>query len=427
LDNKIENGSVHKPINIYWPLLIFLLSVVAGTVSGLLLKNYNMFTYDVDGFGKLAAHFADHFNLDNSARRAPVYPVLLGLVYHLFGNYNQVAMIIFHSIFLGLIGITDYRIAKKLFDDNSATPFIALVASLNPLLIWYIPYYFLEIVFTYLVLVTIWFAYLAFTKFKTKYAILFGIFSGITALTKGIALLFPVYLFVSLILIMKIYPSLISNSKTKNLVKTGLISVLFMLIVIFPWTLRNKLVKGEWILISTNAGVEFFRGNVFAEENSYRLNSSLGPIFTKAIHRENQLLTEKGIVNPSEVQLDSIFNPLMIDFITKHPDQFLLKIVKQIPAFWTLSTNQHTARIRLAIFLFTASFFILGWKRKPMRFNLFVFLTILYFNLIYAAIYACARYSLPLYPLMMISGAYFAFEIIKKFIFRKKEQWLSPQ
>jgi hypothetical protein len=118
----------------------------------------------------------------------------------------------------------------------------------------------------------------------------------------------------------------------------------------------------------------------------------------------------------------------MIEYITKQPDLFAVKVLKQIPAFWILSTNRNTAVIRLAIFIFSFSVFLLGWLKKPIRFNIFVLLTIIYFNLIYAAIYACARYSLPLFPLMMISGAYLIFEIIKNSIVRKPDSSISqPQ
>ena len=149
------------------------------------------------------------------------------------------------------------------------------------------------------------------------------------------------------------------------------------------------------------------------------MKGGIGEIFDNAIKREDQIIKNYGKkdfkrVNHIDADLDSIFNPLMKEYILGSPDEFLVKTIKQVPAFWYFSRGNMFSVVRLIIALILIILFFVAIYNKPIKFNLFIVLSIIYLNLIYAATIATARYSVPIYPLMLIPVGYYLHHIISK-------------
>ena len=79
-----------------------------------------------------------------------------------------------------------------------------------------------------------------------------------------------------------------------------------MFITIFPWTIRNHIVSNTWTLVSSNIGVEFFRGNVFAEQNSFLLQKTTPEIWDFEQQQEMQILSQNGIEVNQTNQIEGI-------------------------------------------------------------------------------------------------------------------------
>lgn len=370
---------------------------------------------DVDGFGELGASFARDFDFNGSVRRAPVYPALIGITYMVFGIDNHVGIIVLQSIILGLIGLSVYRISFSLFDNDRIAFWTALCTVLHPIVWWYVPRLWIELTYALFVLWMVFAAIRAIQNPTYARLILFGALCGLATLCKAVTMLFPLFLAgaATLSMILKISPFRHINGKA--LIRIFTIPTIAMLLIIAPWTVRNKVVSGKWIAVSSNVGVEFFRGTVFADQNSYNIKKTIPEIWDVAMKEEKKILAEHGYPEgerPGFVTLDRIFNPLMIEFITQQPARFAKKIIKQLPAFWTRGETFGKSLVFLgfaviSLFLFAGGFFCFNNRLEVY----IIVICILYFNLLYAAVLAWARYSMPLYPLLMLAAIPFVLRI----------------
>ncbi len=154
--------------------------------------------------------------------------------------------------------------------------------------------------------------------------------------------------------------------------------------------------------------MEFFRGNVFAEHNSFLPHNTIDEIWGIAMEREAEILRQNGKEKPSHIEKDEIFNPIMKDYMVHHPFRFAVKILKQIPAFWMCGETTKKSIVFMLLALSALVFFIKGFLvlRKTSIFAYVVLITVIYFNLLYAAILAWGRYSMPIYPPMLIICLY---------------------
>lgn len=408
--------------------LLFIILTIISIGAGYIIKYLFPFNlHDGDMIGSIAAYFAENHDFGGSIRRAPVYPFFLGLLYMVFGIYNPFALILLHSIFIGLLGSLIFQISFQLYKSERKAWIIGLLAAANPMTLWYVPRYYVEIVFVFFFILSVWYGYKSYNEQNVKKYILFGFFAAIASLTKAVMLMFPIYLGIGFILIKLIFrenPISVSINY-QTIFKIMAISTLALVLSIMPWSIRNHIVSGRLIIVSSNTGVEFFRGNSYAMDNSYLIDGGLGGgLFSNAIKREDKIIHEHGL---QEFQrhdhirhdLDSIFNPLMKEYIINTPGKFAVKILKQIPAFWYLGKDFKYSMIRLFMSVLIILPFILVTINRPDGFNYTIILTVIYLNLIYAAIIAVGRYSMPLYPLMLIPVVSYLIDFIPESIGKK--------
>jgi 4-amino-4-deoxy-L-arabinose transferase-like glycosyltransferase len=176
------------------------------------------------------------------------YPMFLAILYKLIAPRIIVPKLFNIIMSLGMI-ILIYLIAKKLWNKEVGI-FSALLLALSPRNIVYNSVLSTEIFFTFLLL-SIFYLYLYHPK-KTWALVLSGVIVGILTLTKPFMLLFPAVLFC-------LY-WLESQGFIKAIKKTAIVA-LFMVLTIAPWTIRNYVVFGEFIPISTNGGITLYLNN----------------------------------------------------------------------------------------------------------------------------------------------------------------------
>ncbi len=378
-------------------------------------------TGDPDGFNRMSIYFAANGDLGGSIRRPPAFIVFMGLVYRIFGESQNIYMF-FQSVLLGIFACLVYLISFESFKSRKIALVSGLVTIIFPASLWYIPRHWIELMFVTFVILTVWSASKALSKPTLRNMVVFGIAVGLTALCKSVVFLFPLFLafFVLILRIIRIRP--FEKLNKSNLAGLFLIPTLAMLMVIAPWTIRNRIVSGKWLLVSSNASVEFFRGNIFAENNSFLPQNPIMEFWTEVIAREKEILREHGNPHPTFIEKDEIFGRLMRDYILHRPLDFAAKIVKQIPAFWICGETTFKSLALMAIALPTIILFIIGFilTRKESYFANTALIFIVYLNLIYAAVLALGRYSVPLYPPMLVLAVYAVFHI-----FNRKKKSLS--
>jgi hypothetical protein len=381
--------------------VVGLLAFVAGMIFGLL-NEKNMF--DEDGFGAISKHFAENSDFNGSLRRGPLFPLVYGFFIKLFGYYNF-GFVILQSLFLAFIGIISYVISLKLIKKNNVAIITSLVVVLNPMCLMYVPRFLVELLFSSLVLLQIWFAYRSVVQPKYKNYILFGIISGVSVLCKSVTLLFPLFIAFTVLLFRLLHIELFKKVDNRSIAKLFVLPTLIMLLTILPWTIRNYNVSGRFVLVSKGAGYEYLRGKYIAQENAYiDLKKTNAEIWTKFFVEFDQILKNDY---KSELELQDKLDLMMKEDIQKNPVGYIKRTLKQIPTFWMRGENLMKSLAYMGMSMALIFFFFVGFfkLRKSSVFVYIVLCAAVYFNLIYASILAIARYSVPLYPPMLIVGS----------------------
>jgi len=367
---------------------------------------------DFKEFDRLAVSIADgkgYLGLDGkpTAYRPPGYVFFLAGIYSLFGPNDFIARLI--NILLGVLTCwLTYILTIELFDMRTAWMAAVLIAVFPSLIAWtnilatenlFIP-----------VILGIWISFLKAVKSQTirwSWVVLSGFLLGIGVLIRPAALLLPVIMVLALIL--RIRFKIFSPHGIKVLGKyvvIGLVISLVMLTTILPWSIRNSIVFGHFVLVSTEGGITFLAGqNEFALTDEYSLD---GPVF-------DQLSADKL----DEISYDQRAYQLAFQFIRQNPlFEVRLIIHKFINFFkddvsgitynalsalyplpdWLVFALKGLAQIyyMLVMGLALASIFL---KRYPKdRWYIVLLLFIVVWVVIHLAFFGKDRFRLPLTP-----------------------------
>src|SRR5204862_5053760 len=77
-----------------------------------------------------------------------------------------------------------------------------------------------------------------------------GVVAGLAALTRGTVLFLP--------LLLAVHVVLRTVGSVRERARLALAPVLGALLVVAPWALRNRLVLGETVVVSSNGGISFW-------------------------------------------------------------------------------------------------------------------------------------------------------------------------
>ncbi|MEW6104536.1 MAG: glycosyltransferase family 39 protein [bacterium] len=244
----------------------------------------------------------------------PLYFYFLALIYKIFGIDPYIPRLI--QMILGVFTtFLTYLIAKKVF--NKTVGYISLIIS-----ILYGMFYIhegvllMESLVTFLNTLSIFLLLRIEDNPSYKNLALAGIALGLSALTRA-----NILLFVPFILIWMLKNS---KLKTKNLklLSYGFLC-LIILFTISPATIRNYLVSGRFVLISTNGPVNLWIGNNPHSEGWFAYPP---PEYSEKIAK---MVKEKG---------DKAYIEDVVRFIKKNPKQYLKLLSKKFSLFWDTAT-----------------------------------------------------------------------------------------
>ena len=190
----------------------------------------------------------------------PLYPYVLAGLYALFGTGS--VLVLYAQALLDACTVwLLFALARQLFDRRTAVLAGALAALYGVFL--YYDAFLLKVPLTlFLIAAALLLLVRAWESAKPAAWLVAGVVLGLAALTRGNYLLFVPALFVWLALA---WPAPLARRATAiALVCLGLG------VAILPVTLRNGLVGGDWVLITSQAGQNFFIGNFRGAIGTYR-------------------------------------------------------------------------------------------------------------------------------------------------------------
>jgi len=369
--------------------------------------------------------------------RHPLYPIFIAIIYS-FTNCSFTAVKIAQVLLHGLTCIVIFLIAGKIFKDRFISFGAGLIWALYPLSISSSVTLLSETFLTFLLVLSVWFILRYAENPDLKNSFFAGLFLGLTALAKSILLVFPPALFLWFVLFFK--------DKFKMKLKRFLIVMLFMLVTISPWLIRNYFALGRPFPIATGSGLSFYRYN-----NEKTLDVVYSPLREAFPFTEKQ---KKEMSALSETQLDKYLYKLGWQFIKTHPKDFIRIRLTELCFFWRLwpvsperfvkyyshdfshiSPIEHFKSSYLLYFckilyhmpydiLFLGMFvtFVVSFKKDKEEWKkaLLLFLLIATINAVYIFHHGTDRYRMPIDPYVFILGLNGAVYIAKNIVWKIK-------
>lgn len=427
-------------------LTVFLLGVATAALYAFVIyprQNTIEAVIDLNGFGRLGRHIADGqgFSLGSgpTLRRAPLYPAFVALMVGIFGNQGTPAhvfrpVLAAQCVMLGLTCVVSWTIGCKLFGPRAGL-LAGILCAIVPQCLRYVSMTEVETTMGLLI------ALMALTGLnlsrKPSYgnAALFGVVCAAAALTKAVAMLYP-FVFVLTIAASAALRrrSAADDAKTGPTLPFAALAAAIGVFVLclLPWSIRNRIVSGgHFSGISSNGSGEFLRGYVNAQPKFFLLKQDFGGTDPTNVQwdveanlYEDALLSRHGMsffsfgphgeLLPMEARVDlelrkeAIENAEMKRRVSHEPAGFVRKFVVQIFMYWYIVETRKKSLFVGAIAFCALALAIFGWA-KARRNGIDatpVVCVVLYFNLLYAAILAFARYSMPVFPTLLVLTAF---------------------
>jgi hypothetical protein len=261
---------------------------------------------------------------------------------------------------------------------------------------------------TFLTTLLVWCTY----RFWLRPTLLNGVFvgavAGLAALTKAVALVYPVVFLCALLLTIR------AARRRGDEVRTpwgAMLAILLMTaITIAPWTIRNYVVTGHVVVLSSGTSDAFLRGFIFSEWDYITLRE---PPYTGAEIASNQyferLAAEAGTVwERDDYETDQILNEEAKRRLTDDPAGVVRKTIVGLFTFWYQLTSLKNSLLVLACAVGAWALAIVGWRRarREQRAVWPFLLPVFYLNVLLALLLALGRYSAPILPSLLVVSAF---------------------
>jgi 4-amino-4-deoxy-L-arabinose transferase-like glycosyltransferase len=405
-----------------WALFIFLIGLTTALLwTFIVLPWFAPIARDLDvnGLGGIGVRLAngEGFSLGHgpSVRRAPIYPLLVAGVVWVFGfdpahpQRSYLPVFILQCLFAALTCVATFFVANRLFGLRAGA-LAGLMCAVWPQCLRYLGSIEPE------ALMTLWTALLALAAVRLyqqpdyRNAALLGLITGLYTLTKSISLFFPLAMAAILA---------VRALRLRQPIAWGPMaaSIGVLALVCLPWIVRNHIVsQGRFHNISSNAPGEFLRGYVNAQPKYSLLRREFrGNWDVEANLYEDALLRQQGYYFDmfrvshvdNEILKDRVGMQIIREKLSKDPLGFAQKFLIQCFTFWYLVETPSKSILVGALALVAwllAGAGIVRARREGVDVAP-IMATVLYFNVVYAVFLAFARYSMPVFPALLVLSA----------------------
>lgn len=364
---------------------------------------------------------------------SPGYTYFLAIIMKFFGDSILVIRILqtlISSVNIFLI----YLLTKNLFEIKTAN-IAAAITALYSIFIFYSGAIFGETLQTFFV--TAFLYLLTCEDVKKNKWILTGLMLGLAALFRGnILLLCPVLL----IWIYFYYKK--SETLRNHLKKAVFYFTIGTAIPVLIITLNNHLANKDFVLLSSNGGINFYLGN---NENALGVYTSPKDFdFFKDLAGINyaQKITRIDLT-PSEAS--SYWFKQGLNFITSHPIDAALLTAKKLFLFFDDSENPQTSQININffrdnyssilkiplpnfifVFLLAVTGMIYSIKKLKTKNVYLMLLVLVAYTLSVIIFFVVGRFRIAITPLLISFAAFGLINLIEAFKFKRFKEFILP-
>ncbi len=385
--------------------------------------------------------------MNKSYWQGPLYPYMLASLFAFFGK--SIFIIRIMQIFLGLAIIFGIFFLTRILYDELTALIAAFVAATFRTFIFLESAILAETLLAFFNLIAILTIIYAWKKQKIILWLLAGFLVGMAAVGRGtalmlipLAIIWLLYLGKRTVLKEKSLPSK-SISSTQNKREASLKRLVWIpliaflggtIIAIAPVTIRNKVVSKEFVLISSNAGLNLFIGNHQGANGTYDLVPGLDTQSDPRGRAYAEADLQKRLP-PSE--LSKFYISKVKEFASQYPKEFVSLLGKKLLLFIHSAEISHdddfeyfrrkSFIMKLPLFpygiLFPLSIIGLFWglKEESRRWEkIFVSAAFLIFMLFTVIFFIALRYRIPAIPLMIPLASFTLAQLWK---FLKMKEW----
>jgi 4-amino-4-deoxy-L-arabinose transferase-like glycosyltransferase len=333
------------------------------------------------------------FTLDGSSPTAkfpPVYPLLVGGIFYVFGAYTKaaaVSLFLFQSVCSVLIAVCLANLGNRLF--GRTTGMIAgLLWAVYPTSIFYsaVRIWYCELTLLLVLLITTIAVTISVAPTFRHVAIM-GALSGLTVLTDSTMAIYLPLLLIWMLLARRVPWSRLIVSVAVWTIAAG--------VVTSPWIARNWAVLGSPVLLKTNLGAELFVGTA---------TTSRGAIFRALDKTQVEYHREQ-----SEVAYNRYLLSKALERIVKNPLLFVAATGLRFVQFWVVNPRLGSETfVRLTYFgpfLLLAFYGIYCFRKRHWQLTP-IFLFLLVYPVPFYVIHVDrGRYSYPVEPFVLLLAA----------------------
>lgn len=344
--------------------------------------------------------FADPFggHTGVTAWESPLYPYLVGTVFHFFGIYSRASafvLLTINSFFSALTCIPIFLMARRIFSEKVAVGSAWTWALLPYVMFWCTRWVWETSISAFLMTLLVWLTLTMEDRDGMKHWFYFGLLWGVSALNSTVLISFlPASG-------MWAWYQRAKRGK-KSLAGVMLASVMFFACVA-PWTLRNYRTFGKFIFIRDNFGAELRLGNGPGADGTWM----------QYLHPTQDLYAMRQYVSMGELAYVAMRKRQAVEFIKADYARFAVLCVKRFIYFWAgppkLAQIWWLAQVKNSLFLATSLLMFWGLGRALRRHRpgaWLLFWLILLYPAIYYIVFPGQRYRVPIESVITILAVY---------------------
>ena len=325
------------------------------------------------------------------AYRPPLFPLIHAGISAVFGRDNILALRFFFILIGSVTCIGIYLIARDIFELKLAI-LTGLWLAISPQHIWYSIHILSECPYTLFLVFFLYFLLKAVHKNKLILSCVAGILLGLSLLTRSILAGFLPFIFLWVLIVYK---------KKLTALKHFALLLIFALLIISPWVIRNYMVLDTFIPFSTDGAEALIYAN-----NPGVLHSETG--FCGKCPAE----VAKGL---GEIERQRAYYNFGLNFIKNNPDEFLRNAMDRFIQLWRPFPNVKFPQVKpiyaIVYFLSYLPVLILLFIGMPLslrqlRYTGLMYLLVIYCTGVHMVLPACIRYREPLMPLLILFAVF---------------------
>jgi 4-amino-4-deoxy-L-arabinose transferase-like glycosyltransferase len=397
-------------------LLVSLIAVfVIFPSQSLVSKSHD--PYEFSALGKAIAR-GEGFHGEMLGRRAPMYPMVLGAIYFVFGEHERIAQLAQCLMLVGICLLVR-DIAIRVYESPRAGLIAGLACAIHPSFLRYVPDFHLEVLLTFTVTLMVWTSVRFRQESTYARAVAFGVATGVASLTKAVMLLYPGVFGLFWLWEQRAQLRAPLGKLVMLVLPLGLVAV-SMALTIAPWTARNYHVSGKIVPVSTGLSDAFLRGFVFSKTEYITLRE---PPYTGAENEVNAqfraLCAAEGKVwEQDPLETEAILGKEAKRKFAAEPGAAIKKGLIGVFTFWyqmtSLKTSLFAGVTALGAWILAACG--MARARREGRAQWLLFAPVLYLNFFLAALLSLGRYSVPVLPTLIVASAFGLDVLLKRFL-----------